>query len=51
MAIFKGFTIGLVCLVLGGVIGFKARYFELQKEGDAMMVGIEVGKKQSIPKN
>ena len=28
----KGFTIGLVCLVLGGVIGFKAKYFEVEKQ-------------------
>ncbi len=45
MMIAKGFTIGLVCLVLGGVIGFKAKYYETGKQFEAMQVGIEMGKK------
>jgi|NOAtaT_6_FD_contig_21_8157446_length_307_multi_12_in_0_out_0_1 hypothetical protein len=41
----KGFTIGFVCLLLGGVIGFNAKYLEVQTEAKGMMQGIELGKK------
>ncbi|NMF57099.1 hypothetical protein [Pseudanabaena yagii] len=41
----KGFTIGLICLVLGGVIGFKVKYLEVQTEAKGIMQGIEMGKK------
>ena len=51
MLIFKGICIGAICLCLGGVIGWKARYFVIQEQGRGMFEGMEIQRqKDTMPK-
>jgi hypothetical protein len=45
MMIFKGFCIGFVCLILGGVIGYQASWYEVRGQATHWGEGYEVGKK------
>ena len=48
--IFKGFCIGIVCLCLGGVIGYNLVYYEARVIGNSTLTGIEMGKKSVLQK-
>jgi hypothetical protein len=50
MNIVKGFSIGFICLALGGFLGHKLTNMYFEKASHMFFVGMEAGKKSVIQK-
>jgi hypothetical protein len=50
MMIAKGVTVAIICLVLGGVIGYKATWWEMDRNADLFFKGKDAGIKETLQK-
>jgi hypothetical protein len=50
MMIAKGLTVGIICLVLGGVIAYKATWWEMDRNAEMLFKGRDYGRNEALQK-